>query len=155
MTTLSRDTGLCTEDKRYIPRGIRNNNPLNIRKGDKWQGLRDFPTDKEFCEFASMAMGFRAAWKTLDTYWTKHGCRTLAQVIHRWAPPAENSTWAYIMRVKRLAGMRDAHSPLRRPCCDYVMWSPIVLAMAMVECGLNDWQRLDASCRKGFHLAFD
>ena len=33
-----------------LPRGIRNNNPLNIRRSkDQWQGLRAQQTDASFC----------------------------------------------------------------------------------------------------------
>ena len=51
-------------------RGIRNNNPLNIRRStDRWEGARIEQTDKAFVQFTSMAYGYRAAWKTLESYW--------------------------------------------------------------------------------------
>ena len=51
------------------PRGIRNCNPLNIRiSSEKWQGLRQKQTDKSFFQFESMAYGYRAAIKTMQTY---------------------------------------------------------------------------------------
>ena len=35
-----------------IARGIRNNNPLNIRRSkDKWQGMKALQTDAQFCQF--------------------------------------------------------------------------------------------------------
>ena len=39
-----------------LPRGIRNNNPLNIRRTakDQWQGLRAQQTDASFCQFESL-----------------------------------------------------------------------------------------------------
>ena len=39
-----------------LPRGIRNNNPLNIRRTakDQWKGLRAQQTDASFCQFESM-----------------------------------------------------------------------------------------------------
>ena len=47
-----------------MTRGIKNNNPLNIRhSADQWQGAREEQTDKEFVQFTSMAYGYRAAWK--------------------------------------------------------------------------------------------
>ena len=139
MSTLSRDTALCTADKRYVPRGIRNNNPLNIRKGSKWQGLRDFPTDKEFCEFVTMAYGFRAAFRTLITYYTKHKCKTLKEIITRWAPPSENETWAYIDRVRKDADIEDIDSELPDPLekRNWYVWKKIILAMAAVENGAS------------------
>ena len=38
-----------------LPRGIRNNNPLNIRRTakDQWKGLRAQQTDASFCQFDS------------------------------------------------------------------------------------------------------
>lgn len=37
------------------PRGIRNNNPGNIRWGDDWKGLvpKEQRTDKAFCQFVA------------------------------------------------------------------------------------------------------
>lgn len=44
-----------------VPRGLRNNNPGNIRLSkDKWQGLRERQEDKEFFQFVSIEWGYRA-----------------------------------------------------------------------------------------------
>ena len=45
-----------------LPRGIRNNNPLNIRRTakDQWQGLRAQQTDSAFCQFERLEYGWRA-----------------------------------------------------------------------------------------------
>ena len=45
-----------------LPRGIRNNNPLNIRRTakDQWKGLRAQQTDASFCQFESLEYGWRA-----------------------------------------------------------------------------------------------
>mgnify|MGYP007032335315 CR=1 FL=1 len=37
-----------------LPRGIRNNNPLNIRIGNVWLGEVQSPDDPEFEQFVSM-----------------------------------------------------------------------------------------------------
>ena len=43
-----------------IPRGIRNNNPLNIRRSkDKWKGMRAVQSDAQFCQFESLEWGWR------------------------------------------------------------------------------------------------
>ena len=55
-------------DKSIVPRGIRNNNPLNIRKGNNWQGERHPQTDKAFEEFESMQYGIRAGFKLIKKY---------------------------------------------------------------------------------------
>lgn len=82
------------------PRGIRNNNPGNIRHSStRWQGMRDNQTDKEFVQFTSPEYGIRALYRVLLTYQTKYGLSTIAEIITRWAPPSENDTEAYIKSV--------------------------------------------------------
>lgn len=79
-----------------IIRGIRNNNPGNIRLGQPWQGLRTSQTDGSFAQFVSMEYGIRAIAKVLFTYAEKHGLRNVAGIISRWAPTNENDTTGYI-----------------------------------------------------------
>ena len=81
------------------PRGIRNNNPLNIRVGNNWQGERKPNTDGAFEQFQTMQYGYRAAFKLLKTYMGKYRCHTIRQIIHKWASPRENDTNAYVRRV--------------------------------------------------------
>ena len=38
-----------------LPRGIRNNNPGNIRLGDNWQGMKESQSDKSFVQFESVS----------------------------------------------------------------------------------------------------
>lgn len=84
-------------------RGLRNNNPLNIRRGgNKWLGEVDSINgvhDGYFCQFKSMEYGYRAAIRIFFTYQSKYGCKTIRKIITRWAPPIENNTKAYISRV--------------------------------------------------------
>ena len=102
-----------------MTRGIRNNNPLNLRhSADQWQGARKEQTDKSFVQFESMAYGYRAAWKTLDSYW-KHFKQlrqpfTVRAIISRWAPPSENDTDAYVSTVLRLTSL-GGNERLPRP----------------------------------------
>jgi hypothetical protein len=85
-----------------ISRGLRNNNPGNIRKSkDQWKGLRTRQTDSQFFQFESMAYGYRALMTILRNYQRKYGLRTVSDVIRRWAPPSENNTNAYICAVCR------------------------------------------------------
>lgn len=85
------------------PRGIRNNNPGNIRNSDAtdWQGevKKSEKKDNAFEEFEDMAHGYRALIKLLQNYRKKHDCKTIADFISRWAPRTENDTAAYIQRV--------------------------------------------------------
>ena len=80
-------------------RGLRNKNPGNIRKGDKWEGLAKEQTDPSFARFTDMHYGCRALIKTLRTYVEKHKLRTVREIISRWAPPSENDTESYIRSV--------------------------------------------------------
>lgn len=87
---------------KQLPRGIRNNNPGNIRLGKTpWIGEVRPSQDKEFCQFSSMKYGYRALIKLLRNYRIKHNCKTIADYINRWAPPMENNTSAYIIDVCR------------------------------------------------------
>ena len=94
------------------PRGIRNNNPGNIRRSkDKWQGLRAEQTDPEFFQFVSPAYGYRALIRTLQNYRRLRGCVTLKDFIIRWAPPVENDTAAYLRAVCQDMQVPDSWVP--------------------------------------------
>lgn len=82
-----------------VARGIRNNNPGNIRKGAKWQGLSAEQTDPEFCVFSRPEYGIRALCRVLRTYQRKHGLRDVQNIINRFAPSIENDTDSYIKSV--------------------------------------------------------
>lgn len=83
-----------------LPRGLRNNNPGNIRLNSTvWKGEMRPSQDKEFCQFQTIAYGYRALIKLLQNYRKLHGCKTIADFINRWAPPSENNTSGYISRV--------------------------------------------------------
>ena len=46
-----------------------------------------------------MPWGYRAMFVLLHTYRVRHGCRTLREMILRYAPPVENHTENYIRAV--------------------------------------------------------
>lgn len=88
------------------PRGIRNNNPLNIRRtNDVWIGQSAAQTDAEFVRFSTMAWGIRAACVIINTFVIKYGCRTVEDILKKWAPASENQTTLYINCVCRLSGL--------------------------------------------------
>ncbi|MDX7991690.1 structural protein [Xenorhabdus littoralis] len=91
-----------------MTRGIRNNNPGNIRHRDKWQGLSDTQTDKSFCQFIAPEWGIRAMLKILRNYERKYGDNTIRQFISRWAPPNENDTEGYIAYVCKSVGIANS-----------------------------------------------
>lgn len=89
------------------PRGIRNHNPGNIdRTAERWQGMAaDQSSDKRFVVFTAPVWGLRALAKVLLSYQRKHGLRTPAAIIGRWAPPVENDTGAYARQVAKALGV--------------------------------------------------
>ncbi len=112
-----------------IARGIRNNNPLNIRIGNKWKGLKTPNTDGAFDQFVSMPYGYRAAFVLLRNYITKRGCDTVEKIISRFAPSNENNTAAYIKTVC----MKTGFQPTTKLQPTYDDLSKLVYAMAWVE----------------------
>ncbi|MDD3287457.1 MAG: structural protein P5 [Alphaproteobacteria bacterium] len=91
--------------KTETSRGMRNNNPGNLRRtDDPWQGLAETQTDTEFFVFQSPIYGIRALVRTLIKYQDKQGLRSIRQIIGRWAPSAENDTVAYIKSVSSETG---------------------------------------------------
>lgn len=103
----------------FVGRGLRNNNPGNIRldprgRNRTWVGLASRQLDKDFLQFATMAYGCRALLKTLRTYTHKHKLKTIRDIISRWAPPVENDTESYIAHVSQRMGFSpDEVLPLK------------------------------------------
>ena len=88
-----------------MSRGIRNNNPGNIRHGIDWDGLdEDQSKDEEFSQFSTPEYGIRAMFKILKTYDNKYNLNTIEGIINRWAPPIENDTESYIDFVSSKVG---------------------------------------------------
>jgi len=81
-----------------VARGIRNNNPGNIRIGINWLGRVVPGKDISFVEFKSMPLGVRALYIDLINK-HKTGFNTIQKVIYKYAPPSENKTQAYIASV--------------------------------------------------------
>ena len=133
------------------PRGIRNNNPLNIRlSSDKWQGQinpsgnanvndndnnSSLKGESDFCQFYTMEYGWRAAFVILcKTYYGKYKLKTIRDIVTRWAPPKENNTEAYIRHVSDYTGIgpdRDLGDPQTHP----TNWLLTGYAMAVMENG--------------------
>ena len=141
-------------------RGLRNNNPLNIRHSkDRWQGIATTQTDKEFVQFQTMAYGYRAAWKVLESYW-KHFKRqrqpfTVAHIIARWAPPSENHTDAYVstvLKLTSLGGKENLPRPFMGIAIDKLV--RLLAAMTTMECGVP-YEKVDVQAiLDGYDLAF-
>ena len=115
------------------PRGLRNNNPLNIRhNADVFQGETK-GNDKSFKTFSTMPYGYRAAFVTLATYLSR-GWNTIEKIISHWAPPNENDTEKYIANVEKWSGIPRDKELTATDGADYIM---IVSAMSFMENGKN------------------
>lgn len=120
-------------------RGIRNNNPFNIRKGSMWKGERPNQSDPAFEEFTSMEMGIRAGLKLIRNHVTGFGGKrkpmnSIAKLIAVWAPPTENNTDEYIRTVSRLSGIPKTRTIFPD---DRRALLAIAKAMTRVECGVD------------------
>lgn len=116
-----------------ISRGLRNNNPGNIRLGSfKYKGEKAKSSDSAFRQFESEEWGYRAMFVLLDTYRKRYGLTTLREMIMLYAPPEENHTALYVAAVSDMTGIRpdeELDTRSRR------VMVPIVAAMSRVENG--------------------
>lgn len=80
-----------------LPRGLRNNNPLNIKinPANNWLGKVKNNTDGTFEQFDTIVHGFRAALYLVRKY-ISQGYDTPRKIITRWAPSSENYTEKYV-----------------------------------------------------------
>ena len=147
-------------ERHPIPVGIRNNNPLNIRKtAIRWRGevpLSDSPLkggaqslpsgggqEGSFVRFVSMEWGIRAACCILRTYAKRYNAVCVQDIVRRWAPPTENDTERYIRNVCRWSGLGGMQRLTERE------WPLLIKAMARQECGTAP---SDATIERGCRL---
>lgn len=119
---------------RNLPRGLRNNNPLNIRIGNNWLGERPPRecSDDQFEEFVAMVYGLRAAFCIIRRYIRHYHRSTIRQIITSWAPANENDTERYVQVVSRETGINPDDQVVYE---DKPTMCAIVRAMAHVEVG--------------------
>lgn len=128
-----------------LARGLRNCNPLNIRRvaGTKWKGQSALQTDASFVCFNAMEWGIRAAFCILRTYARRYQCLSPADIVGRWAPPHQNDTDAYIRNVCTWTGFGG------RQRLTEADWPRLVQAMARQESGTTLSEEI---INKGFKL---
>ena len=117
-----------------MTRGLRNNNPLNIRHGkSQWVGMREKQTDKSFVQFTERVYGYRAAFVLIRNYIAK-GRDTIWKIITKWAPSSDgNNTQSYIDFVSRTTGIHPNHT---LDFHDRNSMVSIVRSMAQMESGV-------------------
>lgn len=132
---------------KQLPRGLRNNNPGNIRNNSDRFNFEIRPsTDPSFKQFYTMYYGYRAMFVILRNYKKMYGLDTIRKMITRWAPPKENDTAAYIAEVSRASGI-PADDPVNID--DREQMIRIVAAMSKVE---NGRPAVMSDVIKGFEL---
>ena len=132
-------------------RGYRNNNPLNIRiSGNNWKGEVKPSSDGSFCQFQTMAYGFRAAMCCIRTYIRKYKCNTLQSIIKRWAPWEDgNNPVRYCSRV--MSTFPEAFPSEDTIICftNREQMTKLVYAMAIVE---NGSEPVMSDCDQAFRM---
>ena len=132
-----------------LPRGIRNNNPGNIRRTtDQWEGIKAVQTDPIYVEFVHPKYGFRAMTRILRNY-QKVGVTTVREIIGRWAPHEENPTAHYVKFVAEKLGQHP-DSPVNLNS----QLLPLIKAMTAFENGTTfaDYYG-DQTIKEGIALA--
>lgn len=137
------------------PRGLRNNNPLNIRKGNDWKGERHPQCDPAFEEFVTLADGVRAAFILAVNFISGEApsckgvpCRTVLSFIEHWAPACENDVTSYVYSVCQRSNLTPSTLlwPLKRNVLCRLLW-----AMAWHECGQEvSFHYFENACRRYF-----
>lgn len=136
--------------EKFIPRGIRNNNPGNIKKNDvEWDGLSAIQTDNTFFQFNDPIYGIRALTKILLTYRHKHNLKNVWAIINRYAPPSENDTEAYKNFVTKKTGL----NMLEEIDNSVEAYLPVVKAIILMENGEQPYD--DEIILQGMNLAWE
>ncbi|WGW00353.1 structural protein P5 [Vibrio sp. YMD68] len=91
------------------PRGIRNNNPTNIKHSEHNDWIGQTGSDGTFAVFGSPEYGIRAATKLIQNYQSKYNLGTVRDIIGRWAPAGEENPHVenYIKHVSKRLGISE------------------------------------------------
>lgn len=131
-------SGAAVSDESGNARGVRNNNPGNIRKSkDVWVGQTG--NDGAFVTFATPAHGIRATGRNLLSY-ARQGYVTPEQIITRWAPPEDdNDTEGYIKFVSEYLNVpRDTRLDLT----DLNTLTRLSMAIMIKENGQSEFDKI-------------
>jgi len=130
-TTDGTPPAVAAINRAIAPRGIRNNNPLNIEDGPFAKSQPGYAgSDGRFARFQTPEQGAAAADALLNTYQSKHGLNTVAGIVGRWAPASDgNNVSAYASDVATRLGI-DPNAPIPPE-----MRPQLIAAMAQHENG--------------------
>lgn len=117
------------------PRGIRNNNPLNLSVAAGQEGL--VGRDEQFGVYGTLQQGIASAAKQLLRYQDVSGLTTIAQIIEKWSPGrapgnTPEKTASYIASVSQRMGVGpnqqiNLHDP--------AIMRALIAAMGRIEVG--------------------
>jgi len=97
------------------PRGLRNNNPLNlsyIQGQNPWV----IGSDSRFGQYSTPEEGIAGAINQWRIYQSRGQGGTISSLINLWAPSSENNTGGYVSRVSSMLGLSpDAPVDLNNP----------------------------------------
>lgn len=98
--------------EKTLPRGLRNNNPLNIRwSKNEWLGKVKNNTDGAFEQFLTIEYGLRAAFLNIRTIIRRRAQQNLStnikQLVHVWAPESDhNNEMSYVITIAKKTGLQ-------------------------------------------------
>lgn len=98
---------LMGANKYFTARGIRNNNPGNLKiSSNAWKGKKSVleNTDGVFEQFTTPEYGIRALYIDLRSK-INRGVNTIDKILNIYAPDNENNTIAYINSVESISGI--------------------------------------------------
>ena len=137
---------------RSVPRGIRNNNPGNIRhvpNRNDWLGLCAQPQVEGFCRFQTPEHGVRAICRILQSYQGRGVC-TVSSTIAAWAPARDNNDVASY--VDTICSEAKLSADSRIDLKNEAQLSAFLKAMIRHENGQMPYS--DAVILKGIRMAF-
>lgn len=146
--------GAVVAYNKSMRRGLRNNNPGNLRMTDiAWKGKvpRAENKDGAFEQFRDYqgvpgyVWGLRAMFMDVRGDITKDGKNTLRKLIEEYAPAIENKTDSYILAVGKEVGLQP-DAPIQP-----AHYLPLLKAMVRVENGEQPYP--DAVIRQAMNLA--
>jgi hypothetical protein len=120
---------MSTSARAVPPEGVRNNNPLNLKANQPYEGM--VSQINNFCVFSSPVWGYRAAFRNYITKFDR-GVNTISKLITEWAPPSENDTNSYIQRVCSITGFGPNEVIALKT---WSVCSSVAYAQTIVECG--------------------
>lgn len=134
-----------------LPRGLRDNNPGNIRPSKKYKWNGQIGIEGGYVIFVDIEHGIRAMAKDLVSK-INRGLNEIALYVPIYAPAGDNNDpKSYIDLVSKLSGFAPNELLIANPSTIY----KLVKAHIVEECGANNAELIpDTSVLAGVNMAF-